>query len=339
MATNAGAALHVLLIDNYDSYTYNLAHLVGAVTGELPTVVTADAYESIEHYEKETGKQVGAIVISPGPGDPNNEKDFLPLPTSALEQREIPVLGICLGMQAMVPKEWIRRGKQPAHGIVSRIRLHDGDGNNNIWKNIPREFLATRYHSLVVAPPDDPRQWGNFVVDAWTNDVDDDNNEVVMALHRTDKPHYGVQFHPESIASEHGKTLVENFLQIATEHRRAQPGQNLKLVTNGSSAAADTNGVHPGTNGSSPDFTAAAIHGFNGAAMDPMFRMKHRKLQCALSSEQIFRALFDHADDDEYDTSCSSFWLDSSRCGDGAADGRVRRGEEASDGEKTTKMQ
>ena len=186
----------VVVVDHHDSYTYNLVHLVAAVTGALPEVV--------EHDEVDASALLGGrfshVVLSPGPGSPDDERDFSVGRAVLLEAR-VPVLGVCLGMQGLVSVYGGQvRQITPAHGEVAVVS-HDGTG---VFEDVPNPFSAVRYHSLAaVALPD------VLVADAW---CDTDGGPVVMGVAHREKPLWGVQFHPESILTEHGETMLRNFL-------------------------------------------------------------------------------------------------------------------------------
>jgi anthranilate synthase component 2 len=183
----------VLVIDHHDSYTWNLVHLIAAVTGELPDVVEHDAPRV-----PALARRYSHLVLSPGPGRPDNAGDF------ALG-REIfdldrPVLGVCLGMQALVTSYGGSVDRViPAHGEVTQVE-HDGSG---VFAGLPRGFDAVRYHSLAAT----------LVPDALRVTASADG--VVMGVVHRSLPLHGVQFHPESILTEHGAPLIANFLGLA----------------------------------------------------------------------------------------------------------------------------
>jgi anthranilate synthase component 2 len=179
----------VVVVDHYDSYTWNLVHLIAEVTGELPKVVEHDA-TTIDELSQFTH-----VVLSPGPGHPDNPADFA-LGRGVFEIG-VPVLGVCLGMQALVSAYGGQVGQiAPAHGDVARVE-HDGTG---VFAGIPSPFEAVRYHSLAAL----------FVPDALT--VTARADDVVMGVAHRDRPLWGVQFHPESILTQHGAAMVGNFL-------------------------------------------------------------------------------------------------------------------------------
>jgi anthranilate synthase component 2 len=182
--------VRVLVVDHHDSYTWNLVHLVASVTGELPEVVEHDDDGVLERARDFTH-----LVLSPGPGHPGNATDFAL--GSEVFELGVPVLGVCLGMQALVTAYGGKVDRvAPAHGEVAAVS-HDRSG---VFAGLPDPVSMVRYHSLAaVRVPDALR------VTAVANNV------VMGVVHRT-LPLHGVQFHPESILSEHGAQLVENFL-------------------------------------------------------------------------------------------------------------------------------
>jgi para-aminobenzoate synthetase len=194
--------VRTLLIDNYDSFTFNLFHLLGEVNGDEPVVVRNDELS----WEELAALAVDNIVISPGPGRPEHQRD-VGVSLDALQRAEVPVLGVCLGHQALahVTGGAIEHAPEVMHGRLSEIR-HDGRG---LFAGIPQDFAAVRYHSLAVgALPAALR------VTAWTPD------DVVMGLEHESRPLWGVQFHPESISTEHGRTLLQNFRDLTRAHGR-----------------------------------------------------------------------------------------------------------------------
>ncbi|HEX9905765.1 MAG TPA: aminodeoxychorismate/anthranilate synthase component II [Propylenella sp.] len=190
----------LLVIDNYDSFTWNLVHYLGELGAE-PHVVRNDKITADEALAREPE----AIVLSPGPCTPNEAGICLDLVKAA--NGAVPILGVCLGHQAIGQAYGGRIVRAPVlmHGKLSRI-LHEGDG---VFHGINGPFSATRYHSLTIAPESMP---GNLIETAWTDDG------VIMGVRHASAPVHGVQFHPESIASEHGHRILENFLRIARAH-------------------------------------------------------------------------------------------------------------------------
>jgi len=188
--------LRLLIIDNYDSFTWNLAHAAASVTGEMPAVVRNDEFTWAQLAER----GFEAIVISPGPGHPANARDF-GVSADVIRYATVPVLGVCLGHQGIALEYGGAIVRvEPAHGEVSRIE-HSGD---ELFREIPQNFNAVRYHSLAVAEPLPP----SLRKIAWTADGQ------AMALRHISRPLWGVQFHPESILTEHGITILRNFLEL-----------------------------------------------------------------------------------------------------------------------------
>jgi anthranilate synthase component II len=188
----------IVLIDNYDSFAFNLVHYLGELGAEV----------DVHRNDKVTSAAIiaadpDAIVLSPGPCTPNEAGICLSL-IEAAAAKEIPVLGVCLGHQAIGQAFGgkVVRAPVPVHGKLSEIR-HGGAG---IFRGINAPLRATRYHSLIVERATMP---GELAVTAETDDG------LVMALAHTRLPVHGVQFHPESIASEHGHLMLKNFLDLA----------------------------------------------------------------------------------------------------------------------------
>ncbi|WP_374448258.1 aminodeoxychorismate/anthranilate synthase component II [Stella sp.] len=186
-----------LLIDNYDSFTFNLWHFLGELGAEV-VVRRNDALT----VDEALAMRPDGIVISPGPCDPDRAGICLDLVRGA---GALPILGVCLGHQTIGQAYGGRvvRAPEPMHGKMSRIR-HDGTG---IFAGLPSPFTATRYHSLVVARDGLPEA---LRVTAETEDG------LIMGLCHRERPVHGVQFHPESIASQCGHEILANFLAIAT---------------------------------------------------------------------------------------------------------------------------
>jgi anthranilate synthase component 2 len=198
----------LLLIDNYDSFTYNLVHFLGEL-GAVSEVHRNDAI-SVDGVLKAKPK---AIVLSPGPCTPNEAGICLELIARA--GADIPILGVCLGHQAIGQAYGgkVVRAKVPMHGKLSTIR-HEGTG---LFQGLPERIEVTRYHSLVVERRSLPRE---LSVTAETADG------VIMGLAHVEHPVHGVQFHPESIASEAGHELLANFLRLAGIRPRRRNAAN-----------------------------------------------------------------------------------------------------------------
>jgi anthranilate synthase/aminodeoxychorismate synthase-like glutamine amidotransferase len=186
----------ILLIDNYDSFTYNLAHLFGELGAEVTVLrndaITADEAEALAPSH---------LVVSPGPGRPE-DAGATPVILSRLAGR-VPTLGVCLGHQALVQVYGgeVGQARELVHGKAT-IVSHDGRG---IFAGLPEDFLAGRYHSLAATSVPDV-----FEVSARTADGE------VMAVRHRELPIDGVQFHPESVLTPHGRDIARNFLEGST---------------------------------------------------------------------------------------------------------------------------
>jgi para-aminobenzoate synthetase len=257
--------MRTLLIDNYDSYTFNLFHLLGEVNGEEPLVVHNDALS----WAELAAWDVDNVVISPGPGRPEHPRD-VGVSLDALQRADVPVLGVCLGHQALalVAGGRVEHAPEVMHGRLSPIE-HDGRG---LFAGVPQGFQAVRYHSLVVEglPPE-------LRVTAWTPDG------VVMGLEHRDRPLYGVQFHPESVMTEHGARLLANFRDATRARRRERPAAPRR-----------------------PPAAPAAAR-----AARPGVRVRHVRLDGAVDAEAAFAALLGERR--------HAVWLDSARTGPGIA--------------------
>ncbi len=188
----------LLMIDNYDSFTYNLVHYLGELGAEV-VVKRNDALD----VQQAMALNPSAILLSPGPCDPDQAGICLALTAAAAETRT-PLLGVCLGHQAIGQAFGgkVVRCHEIVHGKLGTIR-HQGQG---VFADLPSPFAATRYHSLIVDR--------NSLPDALEVTAELDDGTIMGLQHRT-LPIHGVQFHPESIASEHGHKLLRNFLDMA----------------------------------------------------------------------------------------------------------------------------
>jgi len=188
----------LLLIDNYDSFTYNLVHFLGDV-GARCEVFRNDQISVTDAMRMKPE----AIVLSPGPCDPDKAGICLDL-VAAAASAEVALFGVCLGHQSIGQAFGARivRAQKMMHGKTSPVS-HEGSG---VFKNLPTPFEATRYHSLTIAPETLP---DCLTVTAQTEDG------VIMGVQHKTLPIHGVQFHPESIASQHGRDLLANFLDLA----------------------------------------------------------------------------------------------------------------------------
>lgn len=193
----------ILVIDNYDSFTYNLVHYLNELGAD--TVVHRNDDLSVQEA---LGLKPNAVLLSPGPKAPDQAGICLPLLRGAPD--DLAILGVCLGHQAIGQAYGgdVIRAKEVMHGKTSKI-FHNDQG---VFKGLPNPFIATRYHSLAVDKTTLP---ADLEITAWTED-----GEIMGVQHKT-RPVYGVQFHPESIATEGGHQLLANFLDLAKVQRDA----------------------------------------------------------------------------------------------------------------------
>lgn len=206
-----------LIIDNYDSYTFNLFQLIAEVNGREPVVLKNDdpVLTTLDLTEFDN------VVISPGPGTPQAARDLGHV-GEILARAELPVLGVCLGHQAIAhgAGATVDRAPRPRHGHLTKVR-HRGD---DLFGGIPQDFTAVRYHSLCAEEP----LPAEIEATAWAEDG------VVMAIRHRTRPQWGVQFHPESIASEYGRELLANFRDITLARTgtaaRGDSGQSYDLL-------------------------------------------------------------------------------------------------------------
>ncbi|MFC8824608.1 aminodeoxychorismate synthase component I [Streptomyces sp. NPDC057137] len=265
--------MRTLLLDNYDSYTFNLYQLIADINGQEPVVMVNDdpmlSGLRLEDFDN--------IVVSPGPGRPQNPRD-VGLLGDLLRRTTLPVLGVCLGHQmiAHLAGAPVAAAPEPRHGHLAKIS-HEGDP---LFAGIPREFVAVRYHSLCVREPL-PEQ---LVATAWADDG------VLMALRHRELPQWGVQFHPESIASHYGREILRNFAELT---RRTRHGQRPSVT--GTAAGTET-----GTETARSEDRPGAVEGLG---------IISTVVSTAADSEAIFLKLFDNIP--------YCFWLDSSRVEEG----------------------
>ncbi|MEU6911952.1 aminodeoxychorismate synthase component I [Streptomyces olindensis] len=192
--------MKTLLIDNYDSYTYNLFQLIAEVNGEEPVVVRNDV--SVDDLP-DPGK-FDNLVVSPGPGHPGDARDF-GIGARLLATCPVPVLGVCLGHQGIALAEagLVGPAPEPRHGHLSTVR-HD---ERDLFRGLPQHFTAVRYHSLAVREP----LPASLEATAWAEDG------VLMGLRHRSRPLWGVQFHPESVLTEYGHRMLVNFRNLTAE--------------------------------------------------------------------------------------------------------------------------
>ena len=194
--------MSVLLIDNYDSFTYNLYQLVQKLSKEEVVVYRNDKITFADLIEK----QPSHIILSPGPGHPGKLKDF-GVCTEIIRSQNLlscPVLGVCLGHQGIVHHcgGEISQAPEIVHGKISTIYITEP---SRLFEGLPTQFMAMRYHSLIASEAKLP---SNFTITARNS------KGSIMAVEDTKKKMYGLQFHPESIGTPYGERLIQNFLQI-----------------------------------------------------------------------------------------------------------------------------
>lgn len=277
--------MRTLLIDNADSFTFNLFHLLADVNGCEPVVVPNDWAD----YSLAALDEFDNVVISPGPGTPVEPADF-GICADVIAHAEIPVLGVCLGHQgiAFVHGGTIAHAPEPRHGRVSEIS-HSGTG---LFEGLPSPFVAARYHSLAVAELP-----SSLEPTAWSDDG------VLMGLAHKTRPQWGVQFHPESIATEHAAELLRNFRRMTEEWWAGQDSSRASRRTSRQSLSHDSrlaSGERFVRNEEVEDVAGGV--GDSAAHEQRTVTLHVRELPLTVSSASIFTALF--ADEHE------AVWLD-----------------------------
>ena len=289
--------MKTLLIDNYDSFTYNLFHLIATVTGVDPVVIHNDDWDRWAEVDLEA---FDAVVISPGPGRPDRFADF-GISRSALDS-DVPVLGVCLGHQGMCMAEGapVVRAPEPVHGRTSAVE-HDGTG---LFEGVPSPFTVVRYHSLLV------RDVPSSLEVTATTTAPGDGTELVMAVRHRTRAQWGVQFHPESILTSYGFRMIENFCHLARQHRAAtRPASD---VEPSSTNSADPFGRDLSAESVSPlpahQEATPALDGPSGSELEnSTYRLSVRRLEVEPDCSELFEHLFAGQR--------NSFWLDSSSVG------------------------
>jgi para-aminobenzoate synthetase len=249
--------MKVLLLDNFDSFTLNIAQYLYEVTGTRPVVLP-----NTVPYADLPLREVEAVVISPGPGRPSRPADF-GVCRDVIARSELPLLGVCLGHQGIAEFFGARivRAPEPAHGVVDTVK-HTGAG---LFAGLPQDVPVVRYHSLVAV--DIPAE---LEVTAWTSDG------LVMAIAHHTRPMWGVQFHPESIETRGGHQILANFVTMAAHHRAGWPRP---------SAEADEMPPSP------------AVRAFRRAGGAAFLRLEARPIDRPDRPSDLFRARYAHRPD------------------------------------------
>jgi para-aminobenzoate synthetase len=213
--------MRTLVIDNYDSFTYNLVHYLGEVNGTDPVVIRNDE----PNFRLDDLRGFDNVLISPGPGHPARSGDF-GICRKVVRNTRIPLLGVCLGHQGIchLAGGTVAKAPEPRHGRISPV-LHE---QRELFAGLPSPFSAVRYHSLAVCelPPE-------LAATAWTPDG------VIMGLRHRHRPLWGVQFHPESVCSEHGHALLANFADL-TRSWQDRTGHRPRRITGAAAERART---------------------------------------------------------------------------------------------------
>lgn len=249
--------MKTLLIDNHDSYTYNLFQLIAEVNGEEPVVILndapADAVPDLAAFDN--------VVVSPGPGHPAKTRDF-GISARVLARSEVPVLGVCLGHQGIAHGEGgrVASAPEPRHGHLSTVR-HD---ERDLFRGLPQNFTAVRYHSLSVREP----LPATLEATAWAEDG------VLMGLRHRERPLWGVQFHPESVLTEYGHRMLVNFRNLTAERARKHRSKNTAVTP--AAAAMPNSTVIPRPR----------------RADGPAYRLHTRRLAGAIDAEVAFTRLY-----------------------------------------------
>jgi para-aminobenzoate synthetase len=262
--------MKALIIDNYDSFTFNLYQLVGEITGIEPIVVRNDGMK----WEDLLLQDFDSVIISPGPGSPDKERDF-GLSRRAIQELRLPIFGVCLGHQGIgyLFGGTVQHAPEPMHGRLSYV-YHD---ESDLFAGVSNPFRAVRYHSLTCADPLPEC----LVKTAWTEDG------IIMGLAHRTLPIWGVQFHPESISTEHGRTLLKNFAQLTAQHGLTKHRRKHNSVEMDRSRAVKDQGP------------------------EDKYKLFVRRIPLAVDTADLFTRLFAGEE--------TAFWLDSSLCSQGLA--------------------
>jgi len=332
--------LKILLIDNHDSYTYNLYQYISTMTIHPVKVIMNDAYSSWEEFIASLGPNSTAasldhfdcIILSPGPGKPSRPTDMGIVLETIRRNANMPILGVCLGHQALgyvYGKEVKLSPCGPVHGLMSAVSFDENENLDQskqdivcqLFHDLPQDFDVVRYHSLVVDFPEsdddseiEPIAWCNGLKEK-TESAIHSNEKICMALRHKRYPHYGVQFHPESIGTgEAGYQILRNFCEFAHQYKR---GGNQKLE-----------GIPSKQNGDVDTHGEFVLNGDHLMINEPESVNAFQTINNDSSTPSAYRVFIHKIDKEEHDTSSlplpkqvfealygsrpNSFWLDSS---------------------------
>ncbi|KAL7535762.1 hypothetical protein ACHAXR_006712 [Thalassiosira sp. AJA248-18] len=334
--------LKILLIDNHDSYTYNLYQYISTMTIHPLKVVMNDAFSSWDDFVASLGPnstatdldQFDCIILSPGPGQPSQPADIGIVLETIRRNANIPILGVCLGHQALgyvYGNEVKLSPCGPVHGLMSSVVYNESDESEQdltcqLFRDLPQDFEVVRYHSLVV---DFPEPWEDLEIEpiAWCNSLKQTSNSSIQLLHDSDEnicmglrhkryPHYGVQFHPESIGTgEAGYQLLWNFCEFAHQYKQRGNAKSEEAPITHRNQAVDTQSELITDASHLTANEPERMDGAQTANDEPSTTSKYRvfihkvdRVQNETSSlpqpKQVFEAL--------YSSRPNSFWLDSS---------------------------
>ena len=282
--------IRVLVVDNYDSFTYNLVQYLARMPGVSPVVVSNDD----PGWREADLEDFDCVVISPGPGRPERPADF-GICRKVIEAAQVPLLGVCLGHEGIcyVFGGTVTAAPEPRHGRTSLV-MHNGD---DLFAGIASPFSAVRYHSLMAGT----------IPDVLTVIASADDG-VPMGLRHRSRPIWGVQFHPESVGTEHGERLLRNFISLAQQARTGTRTRTPPRAAVAGRARMPARNAAPPARTAAPPRTAPPVRTAAPArtaepARTAGLKVLTRRVDCQASAEQVFDTL--------YRDSENSFWLDS----------------------------
>jgi para-aminobenzoate synthetase len=293
--------ISLLLIDHYDSFTYNLYDMLAQLTVEPPQVIAKDALPT---FNPDEWKHIDGIILSPGPGTPQEQPPLSH--QSILANPALPILGVCLGHQllALAYGGDVGKAPKPIHGedhwisstsTTTTTTDNDNDNDNKLFENLPTSFRVVRYHSLAAS---------NLPVAKLQVTATSANDNVIQAIQHVSNPHYGVQFHPESIGSQYGMALLNNFCQIVQDYKDTKEDDDdddddERLSTTGQDESTTLESIREEEESSkltSSDTTTTP---------EPRFRaLLHPLKETKVEPSKVFSELYSHRS--------TAMWLDSS---------------------------